>query len=213
MLPASGLRALGTPPGSSVGFPGSSGWGQRPVLLSRSSGPGGRLLPASPDLLPVSLLCPQDPRSLEWASEGIGPGPRVRQTSLDDWAGDALGVLPQSKPPRVNPFPLSATLRGHWSCLASTSPTSSVPPRPTSSLGGSSCHLGLRGPPPASCRCPSCGETQTPRLPTLPYTVFLNSPTLWMAFLLLPQPSHAPFPFLWKVFIFKWLGLPPHSSF
>lgn len=34
-------------------------------------------------------------------------------------------------------------------------------------------------------------------------TVFLNSPSLWLASLLLPQPSHAPLPFLWKVFIFK----------
>ena len=32
----------------------------------------------------TSLLCPQDPCSLVGTSEGVGPGPRARQTFLDD---------------------------------------------------------------------------------------------------------------------------------
>ena len=48
--PTPGLRGKGTSPGSPAGFLGSSGWGRRPPLLSCSSGLGGPLPSASPDL-------------------------------------------------------------------------------------------------------------------------------------------------------------------
>ena len=63
------------------------------------------LIPESPFHLPLlissaSLLCPQDQRGQEGASEGIGPSPRARQTSLADWAGETLGMLPPDPSPQ-----------------------------------------------------------------------------------------------------------------
>ena len=58
--------------------------------------------------------------------------------------------------------------QGRRSCLASTSPPPSVPRRPTSTLGGSSHLLGRQGPAPVAGSHPSCGETLTQCLPTLP---------------------------------------------
>ena len=102
MPPASGLRERETPPESSVSFLGSSGWDQCPPLLSHSSCPVGSLLPTFPVLLlpPASLLCSQDAHGPEGASEGVGPGPRARQTSPAEWAGDTLGVLPTDPSPQ-----------------------------------------------------------------------------------------------------------------
>ena len=62
--PGGGFGGWGTRHGSSAGFPGQSGWGQCLPLLSRSFGPGGPLLPASPVLpWPASLpLGPTWPR-------------------------------------------------------------------------------------------------------------------------------------------------------
>ena len=77
-----GLRGQGTSPGSPAGFLGSSGWDKCPPLLSCSSNLGGPLPPASPDL-PTSLLCPQDPRSLDGALEG------------GYWPGSSAGSLAQ----------------------------------------------------------------------------------------------------------------------
>ena len=113
---------------------------------------------------PASLLCPQDLRSPEGTIEGIRPSPRAERTSLANWAGDVLAMLPPIPEPKGvqrsgNPSPLSATPQGCWSCPVSTSPPPSVPPHPTSSVGGSSCHLGRQGPPPESCRFSSCEET------------------------------------------------------
>ena len=48
--PTSGLRGRRTSPGSTASFLDSSGWGKCPPLLSCSSGPGGPLPSASPDL-------------------------------------------------------------------------------------------------------------------------------------------------------------------
>ena len=67
------------------------------------------LLPVAPPTclscsLLASLLCPQDQPSPEGTSEGVGPGPRARQTSPADWAGKKLGALPPDlSPPRVPP--------------------------------------------------------------------------------------------------------------
>ena len=58
--------------------------------------------------------------------------------------------------------------QGCRSCLASTSPPPSVLLHPTGSLWGSSRLLGRQCPPPVAGRSPSCGETLTPCLPTLP---------------------------------------------
>ena len=96
---------------------------------------------------PASFLCPQDQHGPDRASEGIRPSPRAGQTSLADRAGDTLVRFrliqaPKSPSRHGNPFSLSATPQGRWSCLASTSPPPSVPPHPTVSLGGSSCLLG-----------------------------------------------------------------------
>ena len=100
MPPTSGLRGQWTPPGSSAGFPGLSGWGKCPLfllLLLRSW----RAPPACLSCSPLaSLLCPQDQRGQEGASEGIGPSPRARQTSLADWAGETLGMLPPDPSPQ-----------------------------------------------------------------------------------------------------------------
>ena len=70
VTPTPGLRGQGTSLGSPAGFLGSSGWGKRPPLLSCSSGLGGLLPPASPDLL-ASLLGPQDQCS-RWGKGGLG---------------------------------------------------------------------------------------------------------------------------------------------
>ena len=107
--PNPGLRGWGASPGSPAGSPCPSGWGDCPLLLSRTS----------------------------WRAPPTCPS----------WS-------PQPQ--------------GHQSCLASTSPPPSVPPRPTGSLGGFSRFLGRQGPPPAASRCPSCGETLTWCLPTPP---------------------------------------------
>ena len=64
--PTSGLRGQGTSPGSPAGFLGSSGWGKGSPLLSCSSGLGGPLLPASPDL---PCLPPMPPGPM-WLGEG-----------------------------------------------------------------------------------------------------------------------------------------------
>ena len=95
---------------------------------------------------------PQDPHSLEGASEGIGPGPRAQQTSRADWAGETLGALPPILAPEGpswhgNPSPFQATPQGHWTCLVFISPLPSVPPCPTGSFGCSFRLLGCQGPP------------------------------------------------------------------
>ena len=131
------------------------------------------LLWQDPSRLPLlislfSLLCPQDPHSLDGALEGrtsLG----AQQAPWPKWArrlpSAPLLLFPES--PSHLPLLISWP-QGRRSCLASTSPPSSVPLHPTSSLWGSSCLLGGQSPPPAASRCPSCGEALTPRLPTLP---------------------------------------------
>ena len=70
-----------------------------PLLLLRSWRAPPACLSCSP---PASFLCPQDQCGLERAYEGTGPGPRAGQTSLADWAGETLGVLPPDSSPRVS---------------------------------------------------------------------------------------------------------------
>ena len=62
-------------------------------------------VPEVPSHLPLlvfaaSLLSPQDQPSLEGTSGGVGPGPRAGQTSLADWAGETLGLLPTDLSPQ-----------------------------------------------------------------------------------------------------------------
>ena len=72
-----------------------------PLLLLRSWRAPPACLSCSP---PASLLCPQDQRVPEGASEGVGAAPRAGQTSWADWAGETLGSLPpRSEPLRVPP--------------------------------------------------------------------------------------------------------------
>ena len=170
MPPASGLRRWGTPPGSSAGFLGPSGWGQCPplllVVLWSWTAPLA-CLSCSPS---ASLLGPQDQHGPEGASEGVGPS-RLPQLigQGKHWASYPLIQAPKGPSRHGNSSPLSTTPQVHQSCLASISPPASVPPHPTSSLGGSSHLLGHRGPPPpASGRLPSCGGMQTLCLPTPP---------------------------------------------
>ena len=48
----------------------------------------------------ASLLHPQDKPSPEGTSDGIGPSLRAGQTSLSDWAGETLGLIPPDLSPR-----------------------------------------------------------------------------------------------------------------
>ena len=144
--------------------------GKCPLLLSCSQRAPPTSLSCS---LPAFLLHPQDQPSPEGTSAGIGPSPRARQTSPAHWAGEMLGMLPPDPSPwgslqAWEPHPLLATPQGWQSCPASSYPPPSVPPSPTSSLGGSSHFLGHWVPPPESSSCPSCGEMWTSCLPTLP---------------------------------------------
>ena len=102
------------------------------------------LLPEGPSHLPLlispaSLLCLQDPCSLDGALEG------------GYWLGSSAG----------SPAQVGQVITLHSS-------TPSVPLHPTSSLWGSSRLLGHQSPRPAASRHPSCGETLTPCLPTPP---------------------------------------------
>ena len=116
-----------------------------PQLAGQSPSAPHPLLPGRPSHLPLlispaSFLCPQDPRCL-YGALGVG------ELACLSWS----------------PWPL-----GGWSCLASTSSLPLVPLHPTGSLWGSSHLLGGQSPPPASGRHPSCGETLTLCLPTMP---------------------------------------------
>ena len=112
--PTPGLRGRGTSPGSPAGFLGSSGWGKRPTLLSRSSqratSPPHRL----PLLIsPASLLCPQDQCGRQGrvglGGEGTGLGaqqaPRAR-------VGRAITLCSSPTPPGGPLPPASPNLPG-----------------------------------------------------------------------------------------------------
>ena len=117
--------------------------------FSSSSRPGGPLPSASPVLSLASLLRPQDQSGLEGASKGIGPGLRAGQTFPADWAGELLVTLPpdlspqwslqawEHLPPLNHPSGVTVLSGLHFS-------STSVPPHPTSSLGGSSHSLGVK---------------------------------------------------------------------
>ena len=112
------------------------------------------LLPASP--MPGLPPMPQDPHGPGKASEGIGPSLRAGQASQACFPGRlgrgyAWRTLPWSNSPRVPPGvgpspPLPATPQGLWYCLASTSPSPSVPPCPTVHLGVPPVSLGIKVP-------------------------------------------------------------------
>ena len=85
-----------------------------PLLLFRSWRPPPACLSCSPL---ATLLCFQDQRSPEGASESIGPSPRAGQNSPADWVGGTLGALPPIRAPKGssvhgNPSPLQPPLRG-----------------------------------------------------------------------------------------------------
>ena len=96
--PTPGLRGQGTSPGSPAGFLGSSGQGNRPLRLSRSS----QMAPPtylswSPQ---ASLLCPQGPM---WPGGGFGGGGTslgAQQAPQPQWArwspSAPLPLLPES---------------------------------------------------------------------------------------------------------------------
>ena len=151
-------QRAGTSPGNPAGSPGPSGRGKRPPLLSCSSGLGSvRTPPACLSRFPrpPSYV----PRTLQpgWGFGRGGTGLGAQQAPQSQWARRSL--LPAS--------PDLPSLRGAdlvWPplLLPPWSPYilqvhSGVPPIP----------LGV-SPPPAAGRCPSCGETLTPRLLTPP---------------------------------------------
>ena len=131
-------------------------------------------LPQGPSRLPLlispaSLLCPQDPHGLDGALEWGGPAWVLSRLPGPSGPGDRPPLLSCSSW-RVRPtcLLLPPQPQGCRSFLASTSPPHSVPLRATGSIWGSSHLLGHQSPPPAAGRRPSCGEMQTPRLPTQP---------------------------------------------
>ena len=103
LAPASGLRWQETPPGRPAGFLGLSGWGKRPPLLSRSSGPGGFLPPASPDLpgLPPSYA-PRTCMAWRGALEGRGPAWELSRLPMPEWVGQTPSA-PFPLPPPASP--------------------------------------------------------------------------------------------------------------
>ena len=146
-------------------------------------------MPSSPLLLLRSWKAP--PTCLSWAPLGLLPMPprpmwlgEGGPWGVEEQPGNSAGSPCPSEwgkcPPllscsswRAPPAYLSWSSRpqGRWSCLASTSPPHSVPPRPTGSLGGPSHLIGHQGSPPAAGRHPSCEETLTRCLPTLPSSI------------------------------------------
>ena len=130
-----------------------------PVL----EGPSRQLLLFSPHLPPTPL-------GPTWPGGGLG-GWRTRPGSPTGFPGPiGQGNFLEDQGPsrRGNPSPLPATPQGRQSCPAFTVPPLSLSLRPTWSLRGSSCLLRCSGPPLASGRRPSFGETRTPRPPPLP---------------------------------------------
>ena len=80
-------QRAGTSPGSPAGFLGSSGWGRYPPLLSWSSGLGGPLLPASPDLLGLTPMPPGPVKLGEGGGlGGQGTSLGVQQAPQPEWA-------------------------------------------------------------------------------------------------------------------------------
>ena len=163
MPPIPCLRGWGTSSGSPAGLLGLSGGAN--ALCSSPTPPGGSShLPLL--ISPASLLCLQGPMRPGGGFGGQETDLGAQQVPWPEWVGQLpsapLPVLPEG------PSHLSPWSQGCPSCLASTSPHLSVPPRPTGSLGGSSYLLGRQGPQPVTSMCPSCGETLTRHLPTLP---------------------------------------------
>ena len=144
---------------------------------------------SSPLLLLWSWMAP--PTCLSWSPRPPSCAPRTHAAWRGLWREGVpaweLSTVPGPSGPgdyppllsccswRVTPACLSWSPwpQGRRSYLASTSPPPSVPPHPTCSLGGSSHFLGRQCPPPGAGRCPSCGETLTRHLPTLPSSLMI----------------------------------------
>ena len=130
-----------------------------PLILESPSLSASPILPPPPSYAPRTIMAQRELRRVEnQAREPHSlPGP--------DWAGETLSMLrpvplsPRGSlqvweplPPPSHPSGAPVLSRLHFS-------SPSCPPHPTWSLGCSSHLLGHRGPPPASGRRPSCGET------------------------------------------------------
>ena len=144
VAPTPGLRGRGTSPGSPAGFMGSSGRGKCPPLLSCSSGPEG---PSRLPLLtsPASLLCPQGPTQPGGGFGGQGIGLGAQQAPVPKWE---IALRSSPTPPRgsLPPASLISLVSGAPILSGLHFSYPSVPPRPTSSPGGSSHLLGVRLP-------------------------------------------------------------------
>ena len=110
MPPTPGLKGQETSPGSLAGFLGSSGQGKRPPLLSCSSGLGGPLPPASPDL--PSL--PPMPTGHRWPGVGFGLQGSGLVGQHVPWApvGRAIALCSSPALPRESLPPASPDLPG-----------------------------------------------------------------------------------------------------
>ena len=150
-------------------LPGLSGWGKCPPLLSCSSSPGGPLPPASPDLPSLPPMPPGPMRpGLVGSLEGRGSAWELSRVTVPKWTGQSpsaplLLLLegPSCLPLLISPASGAPILSGLHFLFPPQSPH--VLP-----VGSSTCLLGRQGPPPVAGGCPSCGETLTRSLPTLP---------------------------------------------
>ena len=170
--PTPSLRGQGTSPGSPGGFLGLSEQSKCLPLLSSPAllvWEGHSCLPLL--ISPASLLCPQDPRSLEGTLECRGPAWELSR--LPEWVTQSpstpLLLLPESS----SRLPLLISLASGAPILSSLHFSSSLtPPCPTGSLWGSPHLLGHQSFPPAGGRCPSCGGTNS----VSSYTTILTLP-------------------------------------
>ena len=139
--------------------------------------PSAPLFPEGPSHLPL-LFSPRPPSYAPRTSVARGMGGHggqgtslgTQQAPQPKWAGQSpsASLLPLLEGPSRLPFLISpASGAPILSDLHFSSPLS-TPLCHTGSLGGSSCLLGHRVPPPAASRCPSCGETLTRHLSTPP---------------------------------------------
>ena len=163
--PTPGLRGQGTSPRSPAGFLGSSGWGKCPPLLLLQSG---RAPTASFSWSPwPPSYALKNPRGLEGALEGRGSPWELSR--LPGLSRGAVALCSSPALPGESFPPASPDLPG----LRGTDPVWPpllLPPQSPYILlvhfGVPPVSLGVS--PPAAGRRPSCGETLTLHLPTLP---------------------------------------------
>ena len=139
------------------------------TLLSSPAPPGGPLPSASRDLPGLPPVPPRTRAAWRGVWRTGGPHLGAQQAS---WARVGRANTLHSSP--TPPGWLLPPAPPHLPTLRGTNPVwppllpLSVSLCPTGSPWGSSCLLGCQSPPPAASRCPSCGETLTPRLPAPP---------------------------------------------